>query len=126
MKTFRCDMHDIPDMTVEKHHMLCLGVMACCFEHVPFPLKAAIMESLASAKEMGLSIQPNNVLKQKSPAPCDGGCNHSTTEHRSFDQGVMMGRTFGIEAINPYSNTNHRPEWDAFECGKSAGIAARP
>lgn len=55
------DMHDIPGLTVEDHHLLSIGVLALCFKHVPDDLKRAIVEALNSAHEMGLNIKPENV-----------------------------------------------------------------
>lgn len=55
-------MKDISEMTVEEHHELCIGVLACCYKHVPPDLQRAIMEGLRAAQQMGMDITPDNVL----------------------------------------------------------------
>jgi len=55
-------MHDIPEMTVKEHHELSIGVLACCYKHVPDDLKLAIMDGFKAAKKMGMNIKPENVL----------------------------------------------------------------
>ncbi len=54
-------MKDIPGMTVKKHHELSIGVLACCYHHVPDELKRAIEEACESAKQMGMNIKPENL-----------------------------------------------------------------
>lgn len=49
-------MHDLPGMTVQEHHLLTIGNLAMCYEHVPLPLQYAIREALESAQQMGLNI----------------------------------------------------------------------
>lgn len=55
-------MKSIPGMTVEKHHELCVGVLAMCYKHVPPDLQCAIMQGLRGARDMGMNIRPENVL----------------------------------------------------------------
>ena len=59
-------MRDIPGMTVKEHHALSIGVLACCYEHVPAELQTAIAEAFESAKQMGLNIKPELVTKTRS------------------------------------------------------------
>ena len=54
-------MKDIPGMTVKEHHELTIGVLACCYQHVPADLKRAIMEACESAKQMGMNIKPERL-----------------------------------------------------------------
>ncbi len=54
-------MHDIPIMTVKEHHELTIGVLACCYWHVPDDLKRAIEEACESAKQMGMNIKPERL-----------------------------------------------------------------
>lgn len=54
-------MHDIPGMTVTKHHGLCVGILACCYKQVDADLKRAISEAFDSAQAMGMNIQPECV-----------------------------------------------------------------
>ena len=58
-------MKDIPGMTVQQHHELCIGNLACCYEHVPPGLKLAILEGIRAAQKMGMNIRPENVLIKK-------------------------------------------------------------
>lgn len=51
-------MKDIAGMTVKEHHELTIGVLACCYKHVPDDLKRAIEEACESAKQMGMNIKP--------------------------------------------------------------------
>ena len=55
-------LKDLPDMTVTEHHMLCLGVLACCYRHVDSDLKQAIYEACEAAKNMGANICPENLI----------------------------------------------------------------
>ena len=55
-------MKDISGMTVAEHHLLCIGVLACCYAHVPARLKMAITEACESAKAMGLNIKPERLV----------------------------------------------------------------
>ena len=57
----RLVMRDLPHMTVAEHHGLCIGNLACCYEHVPAELKQAIAEMLELAKQMGMNIKPELV-----------------------------------------------------------------
>jgi hypothetical protein len=56
-------MRDIPGMTVQEHHALSIGVLACCYEHVPAELQKAIAEAFESAKKMGMNIKPEFVTQ---------------------------------------------------------------
>lgn len=40
----------------EAHHMLCLGVMARCYEHVPEDLRAAIKQGVELAQGLGMEV----------------------------------------------------------------------
>lgn len=62
----RTNMRDIPEMSVDEHHALSIGLLACCFKHVPADLQNAIAESLDAAKKMGMNIQPDRVTKERS------------------------------------------------------------
>lgn len=53
-------IHDIPGMTVEEHHSLCLGNLACCYRYVPESLKLSIIEGFEIAKSMGFNIKPDS------------------------------------------------------------------
>lgn len=55
-------MNDIPEMTVEKHHELCIGTLAGCFQFVPEHLQIAIYQACQSAQLMGMKIEPDNLL----------------------------------------------------------------
>jgi hypothetical protein len=37
-------------MTLQEHHWIMLGVLGCCYEHVPAHLKQAIIQGVAAAK----------------------------------------------------------------------------
>ncbi len=54
-------MHDLPDLTVERHHWLCLGMLATCYPHVAPELQAGIREACECAKAMGAAIKPENL-----------------------------------------------------------------
>lgn len=56
-------MKDLPEMTVQEHHELCMGVLACCFQHVPTHIRAAIYQACQSAQAMGMKIEADNLLK---------------------------------------------------------------
>jgi hypothetical protein len=43
-------------MTVKEHHILTIGVLATCYEHVTPALQFGILENLKMAKLMGLNI----------------------------------------------------------------------
>lgn len=55
-------MTDLPDMTVNEHHLRCLGVLAECYPHVPGALKQSILEAACSARKMGCPIIPENLI----------------------------------------------------------------
>ena len=44
-------------MTKHEHHVLCLGVLARCYEHVPVNLKLAIYEGIAEAALLGIPVK---------------------------------------------------------------------
>lgn len=56
-------MHDIPEMTVQEHHLLCLGLLARCFSLLPGRgvEQRAIYEAFTSAKAMGQRVEPRNL-----------------------------------------------------------------
>ena len=54
-------MQDIEGMTVEQHHMLCIGTLAMCYRHVPSHMMLAIFECVQAAKAMGAPIEPDNL-----------------------------------------------------------------
>lgn len=60
----RQPLHDLPGMTVKEHHLLCIGVLAHCFQYVPPELQCAIAESLQSARAMGVNIKPELIIHQ--------------------------------------------------------------
>lgn len=56
-------MNDLPEMTVQEHHELCIGTLACCFSKVDDPLLwAAIYQACKSAQAMGMKIDPEALL----------------------------------------------------------------
>ena len=57
-------MKDIVGMKVAQHHLLCIGIMAQCYRHVPQHLKRAIIEGAQAAKMMGAEIEPDNIKRQ--------------------------------------------------------------
>lgn len=59
----RLVMRDIPGMTVKEHHALSIGLLACCFEHVPYDLQSAIAEAFDAANQMGMNIKPELVTQ---------------------------------------------------------------
>lgn len=42
--------------SVENHHLLCMGVMAQCYEHVPESLQNAIYEGIEQAINLGFKL----------------------------------------------------------------------
>jgi hypothetical protein len=54
-------MKDIDEMTAEQHHLLCMGVMAECYQHVPEELRIAIYDGITLAQKMGAPLDPENV-----------------------------------------------------------------
>lgn len=62
----RVVMRDLPNMTVTEHHVLSIGLLATCYEHVPGELQSAIAEAFESAKQMGLNIKPELVTQTRS------------------------------------------------------------
>lgn len=59
------ELKDIPEMSVEQHHKLCIGVLAMCYKHVPWELKRAIRDGCLAAKDMGMQINPDNLGTDK-------------------------------------------------------------
>lgn len=57
----RLRMQDIPGMTVQMHHELCIGLLAQCYEHVPIVPRLAIHQGCEAARLMGLPIEPNRL-----------------------------------------------------------------
>jgi hypothetical protein len=49
-------MHDIPSMTVYKHHLLCVGLLAMCYHETGYEMRLAIEEAIESAKEIGMPV----------------------------------------------------------------------
>ena len=66
-------MKNIPGMAVEEHHLLCIGVLACCYQHVPAELKSAITEACETAKAMGMNIKPERLVTGQ-PLHADANC----------------------------------------------------
>lgn len=58
-------MRNLPDMTVQEHHELSIGLLACCYRQVSPELQQAIFEGLLAAQRMGMDIQPENVLNDE-------------------------------------------------------------
>ena len=56
-------MNDLPDLTVSKHHLLCVGTLAMCYAFVPVNLQKAIYEAVDSARKMGMPVNPDNLAK---------------------------------------------------------------
>lgn len=52
------------EMTKERHHELCLGVLACCYEHVPHELKLAIREGVEAARKLGFPVDEEALGKR--------------------------------------------------------------
>lgn len=55
------DLHDLPGLTVEQHHRLCVGVLAWCYQYAPPELQQAIMQGLEAYRAMGAPINPEHV-----------------------------------------------------------------
>lgn len=58
-------LRDLPMMTVKEHHAYCVGILACCYEHVPSHLQFAIVESLQSIRKMGMNIDVEKFLSER-------------------------------------------------------------
>lgn len=54
-------MKDLPNLTVERHHLLCLGMMAMCYPHVSPELQSGIREACEAAQAMGAKINAKNL-----------------------------------------------------------------
>lgn len=56
------DLHDLPGMTVEQHHRLCVGMLAGLYKFAPPDMQAAIMQGLEAYRAMGAPIEPTNAM----------------------------------------------------------------
>ena len=55
-------LRNIPDMTVKEHHVISVGLLACCYEQiVDETLRQAIREAFTSAVAMGMKIKPEMI-----------------------------------------------------------------
>jgi len=53
-------------MNEKKHHLLCLGVLVCCYKEVSDQLKASIIDGIEAAIELDIGLPSDAADRVKS------------------------------------------------------------